>query len=136
MLNLRKHGFLRRSSIIGRILRLPFLLVPDNMVIPILTGPLQGKKWIVGSHNNSAWLGTYESVQTATFVEKSKNRQIFWDLGAHVGYYTLLFKHLNKNSKVYSFEPVEGNYTYFQQHMELNKIKRVTKSIKYKHRHN
>ena len=104
-------------------------MVPDNMVIPILTGPLRGKKWIVGSHNNSAWLGTYESVQTATFVEKSKDQQIFWDLGAHAGYYTLLFKHLNRDSKVYSFEPVEGNYTYFQQHMKLNKIKNLPEFV-------
>lgn len=125
MLNLRKHSVLRRNNIVGKILRLPFLLVPNNMVIPIISGPLKGKKWIAGSHNNSVWLGTYESNQTQKFVEKCKGCEIFWDLGAHAGYYTLLFKTVNKKSTVYSFEPIESNYLYFQKHMIFNNLEQV-----------
>ena len=106
----------------GRVLRLPFLFIPNNVVIPILTGPLQGKKWIVGSHNDSAWLGTYERNQSLTFAEKCKGCKVLWDLGAHAGYYTLLFKTINKESKVYSFEPVESNFQFFQKHVSLNNL--------------
>lgn len=130
MLNLRKHNILRKSSLLGKIIRLPLLLIPKNKVVSILSGPLNGKKWIVASHNHSAWLGTYERSQTLVFAEKSKGRQILWDLGAHAGYYTLLFKTVNKDSNVYSFEPVENNFRYFQEHVKLNKLDRV-KLFKY-----
>lgn len=100
-------------------------MVPDNMVISILSGPLRGKKWIAGSHNTSVWLGTYESNPSRIFSEKCKDKKIFWDLGAHAGYYTLLFKTVNKNSTVYSFEPVENNFENFKKHVDLNKLNGV-----------
>ncbi|WP_026915725.1 FkbM family methyltransferase [Christiangramia portivictoriae] len=109
----------------GMLLRLPFLLIPKKMVIPILSGPLRGKKWIVGSHNHSAWLGTYERSQTLTFLDKCKGQKIFWDLGAHSGYYTLLFKTINSNSTIYSFEPIESNYINFERHLKLNNLNKV-----------
>ncbi|MFV8224377.1 FkbM family methyltransferase [Christiangramia aquimixticola] len=125
MLNLRKYSYLRQSSIIGKILRLPFFLIPKDLVVPILSGPLKGKKWITGAHNNSAWIGTYESRQSAIFVNKCKGKKVLWDLGAHAGYYTLLFKTVNEKSKVYSFEPVDGNYANLQKHIEINKLEKV-----------
>lgn len=125
MLNLRKHNLLRRSNLFGRLLRLPFLIVPKDAVIPILSGPLRGKKWIVGSHNNSVWLGTYESEQSLRFVQKSKDSNVFLDLGAHAGYYTLLYKAVNKKSTVYSFEPVESNYKFLQKHIKMNNFENI-----------
>ncbi|WP_170249893.1 FkbM family methyltransferase [Gillisia hiemivivida] len=95
------------------------------MVIPILTGPLRGKKWIAGSHNNSVWLGTYERNQSLTFVQKSKGSKIFLDLGAHAGYYTLLYKSVNKESNVYSFEPVESNYDFLLKHIKMNNLENI-----------
>jgi FkbM family methyltransferase len=125
MLNLRNHNFLRKNSLFGKIIRLPLHLIPDNMVIPILTGPLRGVKWIAGSHNKSVLLGTYEKNQTSIFVKKCLNKKVLWDLGAHVGYYTLLFKNINRDSMVYSLEPVERNSKYLKQHLKLNKIDTV-----------
>lgn len=125
MLNLRKINLLRGNSLVGKFLRLPFMIIPDKTVLPILSGPLRGKKWIVGSHNHSVWLGTYETKQSRTFAEKCAGSKIFLDLGAHAGYYTLLYKSINRNSKVYSFEPVETNYNYFQKHVILNDLTKV-----------
>jgi len=125
MLNLRKHNLLRRSNLFGRLLRLPFLIIPNSAVIPILSGPLRGKKWIAGSHNNSVWLGTYESNQSLKFVQKSGGSKIFLDLGAHAGYYTLLYKSVNKESTVYSFEPVETNYDFLKKHIKMNNFKKI-----------
>ncbi len=135
MLNLRKHNILRGDSFIGKLLRLPFLIIPDNTVVLILTGILKGKKWIIGSHNKSVWLGKYERKQTKTFAEKCRGKNVLWDLGAHSGYYTLLFKTVNKESTVYSFEPVESNSWYFQKHMDLNnlvKINHFKNAVSYK----
>ncbi len=128
MLNLRKHNILRGNSFIGNLLRIPFLIIPDNTVVFILTGILKGKKWIIGSHNKSVWLGIYERKQTITFAEKCKGKNILWDLGAHSGYYTLLFKTVNKESTVYSFEPVDSNSRYFQKHMDLNNLGKIIHS--------
>ena len=126
MLNIRKHNILRKNSLFGKIIRFPLILIPRNKVIKIMAGPLKGKKWIVGSHNHSAWLGTYERKQSLTFLEKCRGERVLWDLGAHVGYYTLLFKSINKESKVYSFEPIESNFRYFQRHITLNQMNKVT----------
>lgn len=125
MINLRKYNLLRGNMFLGKILRLPFRVIPDNMIIPILFGPLRGKKWIVGSHNNSVWLGTYETEQSKKFAKICKDSKVFLDLGAHAGYYTLLYKSKNKDSLIYSFEPVENNYEYLQKHIELNNLKKV-----------
>lgn len=125
MLNLRKYNLLRGNNIIGKILRLPFQIIPDSMVIPILSGPIRGKKWIAGSHNKSVWIGTYEKKQSAMFVEKCKGSRIFLDLGAHAGYYTLLYKSVNKDALVYSFEPIKENYEYFQKHVALNNLDNI-----------
>ena len=125
MLNLRKNNLLRRSNLFGRLLRIPFLIIPDKSVIPILSGPLRGKKWIAGSHNNSVWLGTYEREQSLRFVQKAKDSQLFLDLGSHAGYYTLLYKAVNKDGSVYSFEPVEDNYIFLKKHIKLNNFKNI-----------
>lgn len=125
MLNLRKHNFLRSTSLLGKLLRLPFEIVPDKVIIPILAGPLKGKKWIAGAHNKSLWLGTYERKQSSIFVQRCKGSKIFLDLGAHAGYYTLLYKSVNKKSKVYSFEPVEENHNNLKKHIDINSLTEI-----------
>ena len=125
MLNLRKNNLLRNNSFTGKLLRLPLALIPRKLVVAILSGPLKGRKWIVGSHNHSAWLGIYERNQSLKFLQKCKGKKVFWDLGAHSGYYTLLFKSINRESTVYSFEPIKENYNYFLKHLDLNKLDKV-----------
>jgi FkbM family methyltransferase len=94
--------------------------------LSILSGPLKGKKWIVGAHNHSVWVGTYESNQTSIFSKRCAGKNVFWDLGSHAGYYTLLFKTINKDSSVFAFEPITNNILYFQRHLNLNNCKDVT----------
>ena len=126
MLNLRKHSILRKNSLFGKIIRLPLLLIPKYKVVSVLSGPLKGKKWIVGSHNHSAWLGTYENNQTSIFAEKCAGKKVLWDLGSHAGYYTLLFKTINQDSSVFAFEPIENNVSFCEKHLKLNNFKNVT----------
>lgn len=89
----------------------------------ILSGPLRGKKWINASHNKSVWLGLYERKQTGVFVDSIKKSGVLWDLGAHVGYYTLLFLARRPEGFVYSFEPSERNSRILKEHMQLNEIR-------------
>src|SRR5688572_24300238 len=103
MINIRKYKILSRKSLFGKVIRFPLKLVPDEMVMRILSGPLAGKKWINGSHNRSVWLGIYERNQTKLFVDKIQGRNVFWDLGAHAGYYTLLYNYKNPSGYSFSF---------------------------------
>jgi FkbM family methyltransferase len=123
MINIRKIEILKPKSLLGKILRLPFRFIPDEAVVTILKGPLRGKKWINSSHNKSIWFGLYERSQTAYFIDRIKSKKVFWDLGAHVGYYTLQFCKLNPGGSVFAFEPLERNVLYFEKHMQLNNIK-------------
>lgn len=123
MFNFRGIKAFRRKTVLGELFRLPFRLIPPKMVMRVISGPLKGKKWINDAHNVSVWLGTYERKQTELFVLKSKGKKVLWDLGAHVGYYTLLFLSRNQNSSAFCFEPLERNNLYFKEHMKLNGIK-------------
>ncbi|MBI2632839.1 MAG: FkbM family methyltransferase [Parcubacteria group bacterium] len=83
---------------------------------------MRGKKWIKGSGVNSYWLGNYETEKQKLFCKKVKTNDIVFDIGAHVGFYSLLSAELvGKNGKVYAFEPLPRNITYLKKHIELNK---------------
>ena len=76
---------------LGKLLRLPLNLIPKKAIVPILKGRLKGKKWIVGSGIHRFWLGTYEwHHHTSVFEKRIKEGGIVFDIGAHVGFYTLL----------------------------------------------
>lgn len=121
-MNFRRIKFLRRKSFFGKLIRIPFKMIPSTAKLSIISGPLKGKKWIKGSHNISIILGTYEQKQTKEFIKHAKKAKVFWDLGAHVGYYSLLYKSINNTGKVFAFEPIEGTIKNFNEHMTLNKI--------------
>jgi len=53
----------------------------------------------------------YETITTNVIKNTIKNGQIVLDIGANIGYYTLLFSKLVGNSgKVFSFEPEPNNF--------------------------
>ena len=72
------------------------------------------------------FLGTYEVKQTFFFKNYIKENSVFYDVGANVGYYTLLAaKRLGKDGFVYAFEPDSNNRKKLQANIELNKFKNV-----------
>jgi FkbM family methyltransferase len=111
------------TSLIGRILRLPLRLIPPGTVLPILQGPLRGKKWIVGSGNHGYWLGSYEMAKCALFAKHVSPGGTVFDLGANVGYYTMLSAlRAGPGGRVYAFEPLPRNLEFLQRHLSLNRI--------------
>ncbi len=100
----------------------PTRLIPDNTVLKILAGNLRCKKFIKGSYNFSIALRAYERKQSDQFEEYCTNSKSFWDLGAHVGYYSMLYHAINPTGKIVAFEPSEVNVKLFRRHMMLNKI--------------
>jgi FkbM family methyltransferase len=111
-------------SKVGRMLRLPLGLIPSSAWLPVLQGPLRGKRWIVGSGTHGCWLGSYEYKKQALFSAHCKPGYTVYDLGANVGFYSLLASVLVRpEGRVFSFEPVERNLELLRKHLSMNKVR-------------
>jgi len=114
-------------GLVGRLLRLPLKLIPGGAVVPILQGPLKGKRWIAGSSTHGCWLGSYEFAKQQQFVRHIRRGDVVYDIGAHVGFYTLLSSQLvGDNGHVVAFEPFPSNIRFLRNHLKLNNIDNVT----------
>jgi len=112
---------------LGKLLRFPLKLIPQKMIMPILQGRLKGKKWIVGSSNHGCWLGSYEYDKQILFSRTIKEGGVVYDIGANVGFYTLLSSEtVGKKGKVIVFEPLPRNIHYLRKHLLLNRCENVT----------
>jgi len=110
----------------GKILRLPLKFVPKRMIVPILQGPLRGKRWIVGASDHGCWLGSYEYEKQNIFIKTVEKGYVVYDIGAHVGFYTLLSSVLvGAKGRVIAFEPVQFNLEYLKRHVEINNCTNV-----------
>ncbi len=75
----------------------------------------------------SYWLGIYEHRKQAVFEQAVTRGSIVFDIGAHVGFYTLLAADLvGPEGQVFAFEPVPRNLCYLRKHLRLNSIDNVT----------
>ena len=103
---------------IGKLLK---IILPRNMIVPILQGRLKGKKWIIGSGNIEYALGSYEYEKRMLFEKTVSKSSVAYDIGAHVGFYTLLASELvGGGGKVIAFEPNPRNLKYLKKHLEIN----------------
>lgn len=66
----------------------------------------------------------YEPVETDLVKQHVKERDVVVDVGANMGYYTLLMAKLNAN--VHSFEPEPTNFVLLKKNVELNNFTNVT----------
>ena len=102
------------------------MIIPSDLVIPIITGTLRGSKWVIGSSNLECVLGTYEFKKQSMFKQELSNNDIVYDIGAHAGFYTLLASKLvGEEGRVVSFEPVPQNFQFLQNHVVMNECKNV-----------
>ena len=103
---------------IGRSLK---MVLPNNLILPILQGKSRGKRWIIGSSNLECVLGSYEYEKARLFERRVRDSSVVYDIGAHVGFYTLLASELvSAAGKVIAFEPVPRNLKYLKKHLEIN----------------
>ena len=108
-------------SLPGKILRAPLRLMPRGAIVPIVQGPLRGKRWIVGAGTQGYWLGTYELPKQGRFIQTVQPGWTVLDIGAHTGYYALLTSTLvGPQGRVIACEPSPRNLAYLRRHMGLN----------------
>lgn len=97
------------------------------MSVRVLAGALKGARWVVGSCTHGCWLGTYEADKQKLFAQYVRPGMIVYDVGANVGFYTLLASRLaGASGHVYAFEPMPRNVSYLERHIRLNDCRNVT----------
>ncbi len=62
---------------------------------------------------------------TDIFVKLIKNTNVFYDIGANIGFYSLLAAFENKSVKVVGFEPASGPLFYFRENVSINKFDNI-----------
>ena len=90
-------------------------------MLPVIQGPLRGKRWIVGSGLHGYWLGSYEYAKQRLFAATVVPGSVVYDIGANVGFYTLLAAaRVGDQGRVIAFEPLPANIDFIHRHLQLN----------------
>ncbi len=110
-------------SRIGRLLRLPLMAIPAGFLMTIQKGPARGMRWVAGSATHGCWLGTYEVPKTRAIQRYVVAGMTVYDIGAHAGYYTLIFSRLvGPSGRVYAFEPFPKNVQNLLRNLKVNAV--------------
>jgi FkbM family methyltransferase len=74
------------------------------------------------------WQGIegFEFNEYKVFTELAKESKCFFDIGANIGYYSIVAKKFNENIIVHGFEPLPGARKYFQKNIKLNNFEDIT----------
>ena len=101
----------------------------SGMTVPLMMGPMRGYWWQLASGGKvlRLLLGSYERQQSALFQRLIKPGQQVLDIGASVGYYTLLAARLvGPAGSVVAFEPHPKNLRHLRGHVRQNRLKQVS----------
>lgn len=119
------------DSIQRRLARFVFGKVLPRRAYSVRSGPLKGARFVLGALSGqgggaSVYFNKMETEQTAEMLETLTVGQTFFDIGANVGYYTILASRLvGPSGQVVAFEPLVRNLAYLQRHVELNNASNV-----------
>lgn len=108
------HRFLNRKS-------------PSRKTAFRCKGPLAGyRMYIDWAQFRSFVYGTWEPEIVAPILANVKRGMTAVDIGAHIGYYTLLLsKCVGSAGRVISYEPLPANFALLRQNIELNGLRQV-----------
>ena len=84
----------------------------------------RGDDWVSNQVFWRGWSG-YEPETTPLFFRLATKARVTLDVGAHVGFYSLLAAHANPEGKVYAFEPMPVTYDRLRRNISLNGLTNV-----------
>lgn len=99
---------------------------------PVLRGRLRGARFVLGTlegagGGGSVYFDLVEPEQTAVFAENLNPGDVFFDVGANVGYYTVFGSRLvGARGQVVAFEPVVRNVSHLYRHIIINDLQNVS----------
>jgi FkbM family methyltransferase len=102
-----------------------FKVMFSGITLPIQDGPLKGKKWCATTSIRYI-RGKYVKRDTDILYENVVKDDIVYDIGAHVGYFSVLCSEIVGNEgKVFAFEPVPMNLLFLRKHIKINKCSNI-----------
>lgn len=114
-------------SPLRRLLRAPLDFIPPGLQVAVVRGPIQGRRWIVGSSIHRCWLGTYDPAESTLMKRRLHPGSVCFDIGAQAGYHTLYASSLvGPLGRVFAFEPSPNNIVNIKRHVAINRIENVT----------
>lgn len=118
------------NKIIRGLIKTFSFVAPDFLKIPP-TGRLTfkfkgGKEFILNTNQTSHltnviyWNGINSFEYTKLFNDLIKNCNVFFDIGANIGYYSIMAATSSTTVKVFSFEPAKGPQKYLKNNIIIN----------------
>ncbi len=71
------------------------------------------------------WNGYKNFEYTKIFIPLAKKVKTFYDIGANIGYYSLLAAMVNNTAKIVGFEPASGPLHYFRENVRINRFSNI-----------
>ena len=82
--------------------------------------------WLDANTDNGFILGFYEEDLASFLASNIQSGSVFYDLGAHWGYFSLLASKLvGDKGRVYAFEPMPRNFRHLQKNLEINSTQQI-----------
>jgi FkbM family methyltransferase len=99
----------------------------DLLVVVELTDPLLGHRMQLDWQTHKGYVfGTYESEVCNLLQKLVRSGWVVADVGAHIGYYTLLLARLvGPSGRVYAFEPFPSNFRVLEENIALNSYRNI-----------
>lgn len=69
--------------------------------------------------------GCYEPEESSLLLKVLKDCDTIFDVGAHIGWYSLNFGLRFPNSKIYAFEPIPNTFAYLEKNIKLNNVHNI-----------
>lgn len=67
----------------------------------------------------------YEQAEINIILKMLPRKAVLYDVGAHIGWYSLLIAKSFLEATIYAFEPVRSTFEYLKKNVELNNIKNI-----------
>jgi FkbM family methyltransferase len=71
------------------------------------------------------WEGYQNFEYTDIFIDLIRKVNVFYDIGANIGYYSLLAEMENSDIKVVGFEPAKGPLFFFRENVRINNFQKI-----------
>ncbi len=96
--------------------------LPNGRVIRLWS---RGDDWIANQVFWKGWYG-YEPETSSVFFELAKRSRVIIDVGAHIGYYSILAALANPDAKIFAFEPLPQAAQRFKRNIKENRLANIS----------